>query len=86
MSGYTLKEIHPDKVVMVRGQDTMVVDLLDSSSKKTRGAKPPSEKQKRPSERKKRTSKMPKPPSIRDLQKQNILGRDVPFPQEKKTQ
>jgi hypothetical protein len=43
MSGFTLKEIYPDKVIMVRGEDTMVVDLLDSSSKKTRGSTSPSE-------------------------------------------
>ena len=46
MSGFTLKEIYPDKVIMVRGQDTMVVDVLDSSSKKTRGSKSPSERPK----------------------------------------
>jgi len=46
MSGFTLKEIYPDKVIMVRGQDTVVVDVLDSSSKKTRGIKSPSERPK----------------------------------------
>lgn len=96
LSGFTLKEIHQDKVIMVRGQDTMVVDLLDSSSKKTRETKPPSEKQKSPSEKKTRTSKrqkstpkMPKPPSISELQKQMGLGGDaqnIPLPMEKETQ
>jgi len=75
MSGFTLKEIYPDKVIMVRGQDTMVVDLLDSSSKKTRGLKSPSE--------------MPKPPPARAPRTQKVLGRDVykiPLPMEKKPQ
>jgi hypothetical protein len=75
MSGYTLKEIHQDKVVMVRGEDTMVIDLLDSSSKKTRGVKASSEE--------------PKGPPARAAQKQRVMGRDVrnlPIPPEKKPQ
>ena len=89
MSGFTLKEIYPDKVILVRGQDTITVDILDSSSKKARGSAPPSQRQKSPSERQERTSKMPKPPSINALQKQMGLGRDpqnIPLPMEKKTQ
>lgn len=70
MSGFTLKEIYPDKVIMVRGQDSMVVDLLDSSSKKARGSKSPSERRTIP-------SKMPKPPSVRALQKQKGSKRDI---------
>ena len=66
MSGFTLKEIYPDKVIMVRGEDTMVVDLLDSSNKKTRGSKPP--------------LKRPMSPSARAPTKQKVLGRDVLMP------
>jgi len=36
MSGYTLKEIDHDKVVMVKGEDTLVVKVIDSSVKKDR--------------------------------------------------
>lgn len=66
MSGFTLKEIYPDKVIMVRGEDTMVVDLLDSSSKKTRVSKSP--------------LKRPMSPSARAPQKQKVLGRDILMP------
>jgi len=38
MSGYTLKEIDHDKVVMVRGEDTLTVKVIDSSVKKEREA------------------------------------------------
>jgi hypothetical protein len=38
LSGYTLKEIDQDKVVMVRGEDTLVVKVIDSSIKKDREA------------------------------------------------
>ncbi|HXX58942.1 MAG TPA: hypothetical protein VEI96_13155 [Thermodesulfovibrionales bacterium] len=38
LSGFTLKEVSADKVVMVRGEETMVVNLIDSSSPKTREA------------------------------------------------
>jgi len=38
MSGYTLKEIDHDKVVMVRGEDTLTVKVIDSSVKKDREA------------------------------------------------
>jgi len=41
MSGYTLKEIDHDKVVMVRGEDTLVVKVIDSSVKKDREAASP---------------------------------------------
>lgn len=36
LSGFTLKEIDPDKVVMVRGEETLVVKVMDSSAKKQR--------------------------------------------------
>ena len=36
MSGFTLKEIDPDKVVMVRGEETLVVKVMDRSAKKQR--------------------------------------------------
>lgn len=63
MSGFTLKEIYPDKVIMVRGEDTMVVDLLDSSSKKTRGSNSP--------------SGGPKVPPARAPQRPKVMGKDV---------
>jgi hypothetical protein len=90
LSGFTLKEIHQDKVIMERGQDTMVVDLLDSSSKKARGSKspsdmpqPPSKRLKSPSKMPKSPAKIPKPPSVRALQKQKKTERDlykIPIP------
>jgi len=36
LSGFFLKEVAPDKVVMVRGEETMVVNLTDTNSPKTR--------------------------------------------------
>lgn len=36
LSGFTLKEIQKDKIVMVRGEDSIVVHLTDSSKSKTR--------------------------------------------------
>lgn len=36
-SGFTLKEIEKDKIVMARGEETVVVHLVDSSKSKTRG-------------------------------------------------
>lgn len=36
-SGFTLKEIEKDKIVMARGEETIVVHLADSSKSKTRG-------------------------------------------------
>ena len=36
MSGYTLKEIDHDKVVMVKGEETLIVKVMDSSIKKDR--------------------------------------------------
>jgi hypothetical protein len=36
MSGYTLKEIDNDKVVMVKGEETLTVRVIDSSIKKDR--------------------------------------------------
>src|SRR4030065_562783 len=42
MSGYILKEIDHDKVVMVRGEDTLTVKVIDSSVKKDREAATPS--------------------------------------------
>jgi hypothetical protein len=41
MSGYTLKEIDHDKIVMVRGEDTLTVKVIDSSVKKDREAASP---------------------------------------------
>jgi len=38
MSGYTLKEIDDDKVVMVRGEDVLTLKVIDSSIKKDREA------------------------------------------------
>jgi hypothetical protein len=75
MSGFTLKEIYPDKVIMVRGQDTMVVDLLDSSSKKARGSTAPSER--------------PKGSPAHAPQKQKVMGRAIsklPIPMEQESQ
>lgn len=36
MSGFTLKEIDTDKVVMVRGEENMVIKVLDPAAKKER--------------------------------------------------
>lgn len=36
-SGFTLKEIEKEKIVMVRGEETVVVHLADPSKSKTRG-------------------------------------------------
>lgn len=36
MSGFTLKEIDHDKVVMVKGEETLIVKVIDSSVKKDR--------------------------------------------------
>ncbi len=36
MSGFTLKEIDQDKVVMVRGEETLVVKVIDTNVKKDR--------------------------------------------------
>jgi type II secretory pathway component PulC len=41
MSGFTLKEIEHDKVVMVRGEETLTVKVIDSSVKKDREAASP---------------------------------------------
>lgn len=38
LSGFTLKEIEKDKIVMVRGEDSIVVHLTGSSKSKTRAA------------------------------------------------
>jgi hypothetical protein len=38
MSGYTLKEIDHDKVVMAKGEETLIVKVIDSSVKKDREA------------------------------------------------
>lgn len=38
LSGYTLKEIETDKIVMVKGEETLVVKVTDSSLKKDRDA------------------------------------------------
>lgn len=38
LSGFTLKEIEKDKIVMVRGEDSIVVHLTVSSKSKTRAA------------------------------------------------
>lgn len=38
MSGYTLKEIDYDKVVMAKGEETLIVKVIDSSVKKDREA------------------------------------------------
>jgi len=37
MSGYTLSEVYPDRVVMVRGEDRMELRVIDASHAKTRG-------------------------------------------------
>jgi len=36
MSGYTLKEIDPEQVIMVRGEDTLIVKVIDPNVKKDR--------------------------------------------------
>ena len=41
LSGYTLKEIDDDKVVMVRGEDVLTLKVIDSSIKKDREAASP---------------------------------------------
>lgn len=38
MSGFTLKEIDTDKVVMVRGEENMVIKVIDPAAKKERRA------------------------------------------------
>jgi hypothetical protein len=35
MSGYTLREIETDKVVMIKGEDILVIKLIDPSNPKT---------------------------------------------------
>lgn len=37
MSGFTVKEIETEKVVMVRGEENMVVKIIDPAAKKERG-------------------------------------------------
>ncbi|MEW6001770.1 MAG: hypothetical protein AB1638_03865 [Nitrospirota bacterium] len=41
MSGFVLKEVETDKIVMVRGEDMMVVNLIDSVKAKSRGTLTP---------------------------------------------
>jgi type II secretory pathway component PulC len=41
LSGYTLREILPDKVIMVRGEDKIEVDVVDSSKKRSQVATQP---------------------------------------------
>jgi len=36
MSGYTLKEIDPEQVIMVRGEETLIVKVIDPGVKKDR--------------------------------------------------
>jgi hypothetical protein len=36
MSGYTLKEIDPEQVIMVRGEETLIVKIIDPNVKKDR--------------------------------------------------
>ena len=36
MSGYTLKEIDPEQVVMIRGEETLIVKIIDPNVKKDR--------------------------------------------------
>jgi hypothetical protein len=36
LSGYTLKEIDPEQVTMVRGEDTLIVKVIDPNVKKDR--------------------------------------------------
>jgi len=36
LSGYTLKEIDPEQVIMVRGEDTLIVKVMDPNVKKDR--------------------------------------------------
>jgi hypothetical protein len=43
LSGYTLKEILPDKVIMVRGEDKIEVNIFDSSKKRPQVAAQPSQ-------------------------------------------
>ena len=40
LSGFTLKEIEPDKIVMVRGEEKMVVPIFDAQRPKTRSYTP----------------------------------------------
>jgi type II secretory pathway component PulC len=41
LSGYTLKEVDPDKVVMVRGEEKMTVYVIEPGKPKARGEAPP---------------------------------------------
>ncbi|MFQ3574032.1 MAG: hypothetical protein SNJ53_05310 [Thermodesulfovibrionales bacterium] len=34
IGGFVLKEIHPDKIVLIRGEDTMVVNVIDPKKKR----------------------------------------------------
>lgn len=36
MSGYTLKEIDPEQVIMIRGEETLIVKIIDPNVKKDR--------------------------------------------------
>lgn len=62
MSGFTLKEIYADKVIMSRGGETMVIELI--ADKKTRKTKTTAKRQRLPASRMQQklpTSAMPKP-------------------------
>jgi hypothetical protein len=45
LSSYTLAEIYPDKVVMVKGEDKIEVNLTDSKAQKTRSSETAQDKQ-----------------------------------------
>lgn len=66
MSGFTLKEIDVDKVVMVRGEETIVIKVTDTNVKKDRDAKAPAQVQKAPAPTVKSAPPPPTPPPRTD--------------------
>jgi hypothetical protein len=84
MSGYTLKEIDHDKVVMAKGEETLIVKVIDSSIKKDRevvstpvaaSSAPPQGTQIRPS-----PAMQPQRPSPQiPVPEQGIKPRRIPY-------
>lgn len=62
IGGFTLKEIHPDRIVLVRGEEIMTVNLVDSSKRRDGSISPPaSQKPATPPPRPVRPPNVPQP-------------------------
>lgn len=73
LSGFTLKEIQKDKIVMARGEETMVVHLTDSTKAKARGgASAPG------------AQAQPAPPAAQPKAQEQITVAPAPQPQAEK--